>query len=354
MKNAAKNHKQKLLRKGQAITEVMFILTEILLVIAAGIMVFNKLNSIQEDQLYAKKFYARDLALLMDTIESMEGNLLYFYKPLQTTLSKITFKFTKTTIEANDEKYPVASRHTEETTIDKPKTTLLLTKENNKITIQEIKQIKFNKNKINCPEIKTTITMPIIIDPGHGHNPTERGYQGETGFVGLQGKESEIMVDIATNLQANIKANLGTPNVQVDTTRSTTKTPEDARTTKERKQKTENAGVIISLHANKDTEENNNIKAYINYDSEKYYESAKLACIILNELSDTFTTQTTGAAIIPVLLSQLDNEEPKQILDSKKIAVQIELGNINSPTSYITKTAEIGNAITKALREYRR
>lgn len=338
----------KLQNKSQASTEALFVLSEILLVVAAIFLIFGKITSIEDDQLFLKKYYSRDLAVLIDQIQGMNGNLLYIYNPAQTTLSKLDFKFTKTAVRAGDDLYTVAAKGIKEIEIQKPKS-LRITKENNKITVQENKLpsgVQFNPNKINCPEIKTTINN-LIIDPGHGYNKDTE--LGDTGFKTEQKQESILMANLAASVQSALRV----LNINSDTTRNTLISPtEESKTTEERKNFVQNADTIISLHANKDAPENNNLKAYINFNSQKYLESYKLACEILNSISDKFVLETTGAAIIPVDLNQLDNEDPKQILLGQKIAVQIEVGNIDAKNSFIENYAKLAPAIASAINEY--
>src|SRR3989338_999933 len=93
--------------KAQATTELLFVLSEIILVLTAGAIIYEKLSSISDNNLFLKKFYARDIALVLDEIQALQGNVVYWYKPKTETLSQITFRITPTTIEANDDKHPI-------------------------------------------------------------------------------------------------------------------------------------------------------------------------------------------------------------------------------------------------------
>jgi len=332
--------------KAQATTETLFVLTEILMVLAAGILIFGKLNNISEDHLFVKKFFARDIAVLLDAMHVPQGNILYFYKSQPDILSKLNFAFKNNIIEVNDEKYQMAVHLNEETTIEKPQQLRIL-KKNNKIYVEKeapIPQEPYNPNVLSCPP-KPVLTGTIVLDPGHGYNPTEQGYQGTKGVEGQQGQESKLMAQTAQALQSMLTLK----GKNVITTRALTIEVEDAKDIDDRKNTAKQGDVIISLHANKDKKENNNIKAYINYDSTKYADSHSLACALLNSLSDTFIARTTGTAIIPIKINQLDHDDDKRILETNNIAVQIELGNIDGTTAFLQQTKNIANALAQAL-----
>gem|GEM_PF-5834523 len=335
-------------KKSQATTEALFVLSEILLVVAAIFLIFGKITSVDNDQLFLKKYYSRDLAVLIDQIQGMGGNLLYLYNPAQTTLSKLDFKFKKTHVEAGNDKYPVAAKEIQEIEIQKPKS-LRITKQNNKIEVKENREASqqaFNFNKINCPEIKTNV-QNLAIDPGHGYNKETE--LGDTGFKIEQKQESMLMANLAASLQSALRV----LNINSETTRNTLTSPtEESKTIEERKNFVQNAGTIISLHANKENPENNNIKAYVNFNSQNYLESYKLACEILNSISDNFVLETTGTAIIPTDLNQLDEEDPKQILLDKKFAVYLEVGNIGAKNSFIENYAKLAPAIASGIAKY--
>ncbi|MBI4141183.1 N-acetylmuramoyl-L-alanine amidase [Candidatus Woesearchaeota archaeon] len=315
------------------------------MVLAAGLLIFGKLNSISEDHLFVKKFFARDLAVLMDAMHVPEGNILYFYTTQPNILSKLNFAFKNNIIEVNDEKYPMAVHLSEETTIEKPQQLRIL-KKNNQIFVEKeapTPQEPYNPNAINCPQ-KPIIGGTIVLDPGHGYNPTEQGYQGTKGVEGQQGQESKLMAQTAQALQSLLTLK----GKNVLTTRALTIEVEDAKNIDDRKNAAKQGDVIISIHTNQDKKENNNIKAYINYDSPNYAESYSLACALLNSLSNTFIAQTTGTAIIPVKINQLDQDDDKRILETNNIAVQIELGNINGTTAFLQQTKNVANALAQA------
>jgi len=352
MRKRTKNNCLRSNKKSQATSESLFVLTEIILVVAAVFLIFGKITSIENDQLFLKKYYSRDIALLLDEIQGMQGNIFYQYNPPQTTLEKLDFTFSPTQIQVADEKYLVAARDLQESKIEKPKK-IFDSKEGNKIILQKEQPKPLNANKISCPRIDLTLGK-IIIDPGHGYDFTDE--TGDTGFKTEKLQESILIANLAASLQSALKVT----GIYADTTRSTQINPtEESKTTEERKKLTEQHTTIISLHANQDEPTTNNIKAYVNYNSKKYYESVKLACEILNAISDTFVKETTGIAIIPIDTNQLsednpstilDESDPKLILDDKKIAVQIEVGNLNTKNSFTPqKNTQLAIAISQAI-----
>jgi hypothetical protein len=61
--------------------------------------------------------------------------------------------------------------------------------------------------------------------------------------------------------------------------------------------------------------------------------------------------EITGTAVVPVILSQYDEHDPLQVLSTYKIAVQLEIGNIQIPENnfLIEKRGEIASVITQAI-----
>lgn len=334
--------------KAQAMTEVLFILMEIIMVIAAGFIVIGKVNSIDDSQIFLKKFFARDLAITINAIQVLQGNVLYFYRPSTDTMANIDFKFSQSLVEANDEKYPVAIKNFDATSINKPQL-LKFIKQNKKFFVDadQSTAVKFNPYKLACPEVKTALGN-VVVDAGHGFNADAKDFVGDVGFEGTQGKESVLMAALASNLLTNLKLT----GISAGYTRNPLTSPEDAKTIDARKALAKDSNTIISLHLNNDVENINNLKAYVNFDSEKYVESAKLACFVLNELSDAFAEKITGAAIIPVSLNHFDGDDAKQLLDGKKVAVYFELGNINSNRLQIKNID--GAKISAALVNYQK
>lgn len=334
-------------RRAQAVPTVFFMLAEILLVVMAGWIILGKINSLGEDNFFTKKFLARDIAVTIDALQGLQGNVVYFYSSAKEgLLSSLVFQISSTLIDINGEKYPVMA-NVDATTVNKPKS-LRLAKEGDKITVDAVEtkeQRQFNLHKMTCPKVQTKVKN-LILDAGHGYNTeTEKG---DVGFESNQGKESQITGAITQNLITQLRSR----GIEPKTTRTPSTVPEDAKTLEQRQNAAKESDTIVSLHVNKENEKNNFVRAYVNVESEKYEESVKLACLILNEVSYTFPTKTTGTLITPILEAQLNDDDSRLLLSKSKVAVHVEVGNINGTSTFLKETDKVSNAIAVGIKKY--
>jgi len=93
---------------------------------------------------------------------------------------------------------------------------------------------------------------------------------------------------------------------------------------------------VISIHAGSyENTELNPIKAYVNMDApeQKFKDSMRLGCLILNRLVGLSMQNypfVDGISLVPIKLSLLPPDDPRQILKKEKMGVFLEIGNINA------------------------
>lgn len=280
---------------------LMLIIFEILLVVIVVATLYARVSKFQEKNVIEQKFLSRDVALLLDIVPTLPGNLAYQYT--SKTLDKFSFDFSNGMLKVDDEKYYYAKDTTlsydELRTIEK-KPKIYFYKSGKRIGVKEDLQL-FNPFELVCRPEKEPLGK-IIVD--------------------IVGKE-QFLENIALFLRQRIGA---------ETVSSPEKIDEEV--------KKADTVVLISKA------EHSAIKIFVSQQSNKRKESERLACLIANELSSKLKESITGAAVVPIDLTLYDpnDQKVKELADDKK-GVLIE---INSKFTVTT----IGNAIEKARERY--
>lgn len=328
-------------------TMVYHVLIQIAILVMVFLEMLAYLKSVRENTLFEKMYLSRDVALLMNTIYAAPENIGYVYAAGKTNLSKYIFNTQenyvivneKTAVPSQEKFFHYGSDRFFNEDFPLIQDAQLLTFMKNDKYVKVGKSGTGNLNALICPEIDTSSKNwknKVIIDPGHGarekaDEPKDYGYSTD------KLKESQYTTDIATPLKAlGFKAtrdfNLYTP-------------------FEERLLKVAGSDIIISLHVGNYSPDKNNVNAFISAEGLKKAESRKLACLILNNLLNRLNID--NVAIIPVFPSQLKKDDPQQILLQDKIAVLLELGNVNNKASVqALKPFDIANAINDGLRGF--
>jgi len=342
-------------KKGQFTTGYMLIF-ELILAAIVAYAVFEAVNNMPN--ITEAKFFSRDIALLLDSISSQPGNILFIYNPPTKSLSKFDFSFSGNKVNVgkdisdpkiNSEAYPYFSNSRTNYVIEdgnsiavsKP-SLMHFVKSGDIIKIASSSQQldkKFNPHRRICGAIPNT--KSVTIDIGHGWSQTKANqgslYAGDKGYenVKIVQYESEQVRLLAQQLSYANPALTFTRSVDVDDYVS------------DRMSKL-TGDVVISLHANSEQSGKNNIKAFINADSAKLAESSALACSLINAMTDKIEF-VSGSAIIPSDISFLPADDPRQVLLKDKIAVYLELGNVNEETNNLLQ--KNGKEIVDAFKE---
>ncbi len=364
------------MKKGQVNVVIYFRIFEILLLVMVIMIIATEVTNVKDSGLYQKKFISRDLALVMDSLTNARGNLMYSYNPPLATLSKFDINLKGGMVLVDDEAWPYATnklyRLNEPLAFEKPHA-LRIKKIGNSISVEDVKskEVPFNGYVLECPGTASDISS-IIIDPGHGYDAASG-----KGDVGLKGTfkdakgtvtpESWLALSIGVTLQQHLIQNavfrkeyifatraLEYEFITVPAVSSEPFLAEEAKTTQERVAFiTQNPNaLVLSLHVGKGELKTNVIKAFVNKDAN--IETLRLACALLNAIATKYALHITGTAIIPVDLGQLSPDDPKQVLLKDRVAVQLELGNIdfalNNP---LENQRDLAGAIAEGLQVFK-
>ncbi len=329
------------MKKRGAETLTLVYALELIAGVIIALLIIHVATSFGKGEAINKKYLAKDLALQLNTLYAIPGNA---YIVNSENMGKFSIRFTNEFVEVYEfEKDPTRGIYpyvkTENSNLDvnfdKPKQ-LVLVKDGNKIIVQEtIPEFK----KVSCPEINTKdlnwrTNKKIIIDPGHGYD--EKSAKLE---------ESKITTDITDSLKAQF---LG----------SKYKLTRDGNydlSVNDRlgRIENENPDMVISLHVGNYPDKDNIVYAYVPKTSDKERENWKLACLILNQLTEEFDIDETK--IIREDISKLNPNDPKQVLKfDNKVSVMLEIGNIKSEKSkeMLKDIVQISGSIYQGIKDY--
>jgi N-acetylmuramoyl-L-alanine amidase len=332
-------------KKGQEMeTEVYSTLMQIAILVFVLLSLGFYLKSVRDNTLFEKMYLARDVALVMNTLYAAPENTGMIYAAGEVNLANYSFdaKDNYITVSKKDESsgnekyyhYATDRAYEEKFSAIVNSKTITFIKDDNHAAVNSSNE--FILNDLICAQFDSSASNwkpNAIIDPGHGDDPN-RAFEGrDTGFIMNTLQESDYTMQIGTILR----------NMGYRLTREYEHfIPQATRITAAL-----NAEVIISLHLDNYSSDRNIIKAYISAESTKALESRKLACLLLSSLAEL---KPDGAAIIPVFVSELTADDPRRILLKDKIAVLLELGNINSKKNF--KMYDIASSINNGLVHY--
>ncbi len=328
------------MKKADVAVTVYFRIFEILLLVVVIGIISTQVGNVKDSGVYQKKFLSRDLAMIMDSMANARGNLVYYYSPLLITkLQDFEIDFSSNAVIVDEESWPYAANLNYNPAFP-PKgkfSALVLKKMGNSLVIEKgsPKTTEINGFLLDCPTAQLSTTS-VIIDPGHRYSDTDDGLSG--GLKDAQGRaipESELVLKVAAALEPQLKPRipevLGTRDLKTSYVAGVL-----SQQTKPLRERiafiaSKPDSIIISLHAGKQSKNHNIVKAYVNIDSDE--RSYRLACLMLNSIATAYRNEITGTAIIPVDLTQLSPEDPKQVLLKGNPGVLLELGNIENPNN---------------------
>lgn len=343
------------MKKGQVSVAVYFRIFEILLLVTVIAIIASEISNVKDSGLYQKKFLSRDIALVMDSLTNARGNLLYVYNPPLADLQKFKVGFVNGAVSVDDQSWSYAVNNNIKMSfpVNTQFDALALKKTGNSIVIEKLSPSASNINGflLECEPAQLSSSQ-IILDPGHSN-----GDEGFTGGIqdskGSAVTESAMMLLTAVAIAAPLKAN---PDTQVIGTRALEANYVNGVLSQEAKTIDERIAVInankdafvISLHAGKQPKNQNIVKAFVNKDSTP--EARRLACSLLNSIAEKYKMTITGTAVIPVDLSQVGSDNPKQVLVNNRTAVLLELGNMDYPNNALLENpVDVSQAILSGI-----
>jgi len=334
--------------QGEMEEEVYSTLIQVAILVFVLVSLGLYLKSVRDNTVFEKIYLSRDIALLMNSIYAAPENIGYVYAAGETNLTKFTFKSQENYVVVNDKnsisnqemfyKYATdLSFHEEFPLIEESK---ILTFVKNDNTLKVGTEGTGKLNALICQDINTKSSnwkTKVIIDPGHGSDINKPDDPGDVGYSTDAVKESVFTTQVATALKSFGYMLTRDYNYYLPL--------------RDRISAAKNSDVIISLHVGNYSQDKNIALAFVSAESLKKAESRKLACLILNIFMTQFNFESI--AIVPVFHSELLPDDPKQILMQDKIAVFLEIENINNKASVkALKPSEIASAINDALNQY--
>jgi len=346
-------------RGQQEAPDLILTIAELLMVLMAVTIIFGFIKYWSNDLTFEKRYIAKDSALLINSIYASPSKVYvpYYYdthnfqikfgesmdmrkKGTQDVVSKkIVHSMVK---EKNDEK-----KNYEWYQFGKVKNNVFakdwlklhegikINKSGKKLGISE--HFQENVLLLDCPSIDTDrIVGNVLFDPGHSEN---EGY-----FDGNHYYEGNIVGKILESIE------ISSPNFIFESTRK----PDNKKVRLDDKdiQKLVDTGhsVIIGLHVGSYKSKTNIIRAYYSIESNDIIKkkSKKLACFILNEFAKFDKIDIDGTSIVPIYEGDYENA----LLPKDKVAILLEIGNINSINGYDMYDKSLSGPIIIGINDY--
>ena len=284
-------------KRGQLSHQVIIEIV-ILVLITAAFFYFHK--TVQENTLFEKSYAVRDIALLMETVESAPGEIEMYYTQPTFDIGKYTYSFTDNLLRMYESDaalaatyYPFFLDTAVENylgTLEKP-AAFVVTKEKNMLEVKEFGSILQQQDKkITCPTAastkKTYVSLVVLSD--------------DISFAKIQN-------DLLNNPKLGF-----------------------AKPAKDPSAITEKTSVVLVLTK----EEGNRIRSFIPDDEQ----SEKLACLMTNNIVE----ETTADPVAPTI-----SVDTQLTTNTNGLAVQLIVGD-----DLLEDTVEVSSAIQNALEEY--
>jgi len=305
---------------------------EIVTGLVAGIMIAYIAPKITSLDIYQQSKVSREVALMLDTVPALSGNLIYHY-PVNLSRYELVFKDNLFTVsyaggDYAPQSWPYVLQENLDVSLDEPGS-LIFGKDDGRIFVAEEGKLPATRR---CPKVDTSkefSRVQIVVDPGHGGT--------DTGFVEGSLKEAAIVRVVSSVLQQKIPLLQSTRDL-------TTEMPVEME---ERRSKvTSLTDVVLSLHGTYYREDGDFARAYVNKVSPNFRKSVKLACTILNGFT------IGGWTLLPLNASELSDNDPRKILDHEQVGVVLELGNMQYADTMLKNPVKVADQLYNGLVKY--
>lgn len=292
---------------------------------------------------HQKLYFVRDIPFTLDAIGSTHINMDYFYSLEGVADFYYTFENTAFSLGENErdlyaKKYPVIASPSSILigNFSHPKG-FVFSQQGGILSVHNNTGVTVNYNKEKCDPLPKISTPLFVLDPGHGGD--------DYGFVSGSSQESVIARELGEGVNGFFGNLLSTRDLGAEQT----KTLDDKQNLF---QEYSGIGGILSLHFAQEDASENNLVFYVNAKNSHYEESKAFACHLLNEFITFFPNTIKGAAIIPLDLNLLEENDPLRILDHDLMGVVIEMGNINNANNpFMKEEKDASKIIAKILKE---
>jgi hypothetical protein len=281
----------------KAIEPALWILIEAAVITVAIIIVFSYIRSVQEDTLFMQKYLARDTALMVETMSSVPGDVVYTYQDSKADLSIYSFSFSSgnARVGLGPELTPPDYPYYIDTSL-KP----------NLATVTASKQLVFAKRGTS---LDFAAALPL-------------GYQQGCGSIDTKGQINVLVVDPA-DAKALKTADYMRGKSSIPVTLTTQKVPESED--KRLSAISESTDAVVGMQFTSDG------LMRVRYGNANQQQAEKLACLILKNLP------TGGTSI--------SSNDRMLLKNTRGIAVKVEVGTT-------IDEATVANAVLSAVREY--
>ncbi|MFH1641389.1 MAG: hypothetical protein ABIC04_00660 [Nanoarchaeota archaeon] len=324
--------------------DLIMVLFQYALLLTATFIIWHYVDGQLSKTVFEQNFLAKDISLLTDAVYSAPSNVFtdYSYNKYNFLASfekRINEQngYYRTRIHQKDDLafYPFAKNQLEPALQESLKLNDVITisKINNRLYTS--RKSRENILKLECPGISTSDnSMPILIDPGQNKMIYEEG-DDDLDYVNKN--------NIVVSLTELLVPPLGPLKNAVSTLDNGLRAGDIDNLIN-----TKNPQIIINLRIGSYSNNINNIKAYYSTEAsdEIKKKSEKLACLILNNVPSNLAI--SGTAIIPII----EDDYPKAILPKDRVAILIEIGNINSDKFQPEKIGNIKDAIFQGIKSY--
>jgi hypothetical protein len=328
-------------RGASPVVNILYKLAEVIIPMFFLVSSLLYLRSVGNSELFEQQFFATEVSLALDTVLAVPRNIMLVVNPWERQVSGFYLEIKKGEVLVwlnNSRK--VRSLFAEDFSKDfdvKIKgvsVAPVISKVGSKVLVRELRsEDKENLFAFECPRDKVELGK-IIVDPGHGR--IERAFDrqkewiGDSGVVGKFGSESELVFGIASSLLGRLQAlGLGQG--------LTRKAAFMDLSLDDRKAIIASGDNVISVHANIDDENFNDVRVFYSVDSQR------LGCEVANALGEWYVSHgfdISGVGLIPVNSFFLD--ESFEVLGVRK-GILVEVGNVN--VASIRESSGIAGAI---------
>ena len=338
--------------KGQTASEyVFFRLIEVVLAAVAGIVLFAAISGLSTGFLQA--MWVNEVGTSITATQTLSGNLFYSLASKELPVEKLKTDIAHNIVKVGTKSYSFPLNKLQSFAFIPGSTGFLeILKQGEQLTVED-RSVKtpFNALKLSCSHAETKMDIKdALIDPGHGYPLFRKDELSASTPEEKKATEQALGWDKGNNID-NTYESEAMLTIARKTNLPLTRSPEqdDAVSLAQRLNSAKSSKALISLHAG-DIGTKNGVIAYVNAYSSNLWKSEKLACNILNELSDWQNNKISGVSIVQVDLSQLKENDPKQILSADN-SVLIELGGTKN-NQFVSNPDETAKRIKAGLVAY--
>jgi hypothetical protein len=328
--------------KGDIPSQALFFLFEVLMVMVVLVALLSYVDSLRKSTLFEKNYLSRDIALTLDTLGTLPGNIFYLYSNYRVNLSKFDIDFTNNLVSVNDKGQQsgmISFQYAQN---------MLLRQDIFQSSYKNIDLLKAgntfsSRHSTNLEQFSTLFYEPeennntkVLFDP----------------FNGSSDETTKKTFGILKIIDGQFK-------IQPDSFRMTR---DDSTTVSDISSKNQLINkfepyAIIGITIGSYNLDKNYIKAYYNVETKQIKNTTKFASFILNSISAKINDRgiIDGLGIIPINTNELEADSQMQMLKNDNVAIVLEIGNIQSDKGkkmLEQHTGDIGAAIFDGIKNY--